>query len=295
MDSVWDLPSGAEAFRQQVWWIRLARGASFRDLNLPLALTRRMEYCTRQSSDHYTALQGLRYGETLALGGSIKLAREIAASRLGQKIEQSAFWRTLLLFFVNHPEMDSNWVAPIIDFIQANKFAGEPIVTAYGAGHRQAPWPDFSIKGRTPASMMRLVREWNADMTSKNPRDSFSWPTSNIQGFRFIEDCDGPEHHREWTVHELLASPELYLEGRALRHCVFTYAPKCRRGETTIWSLRLRTGQNEKRMATIEVNPRKGEIIQTRAKANSYVGERSQEMIRRWAEAAGLQINPRSW
>jgi hypothetical protein len=295
MDSVWDLSPGHDAFRQQVWWIRLARGASFRDLNLPLPLTRRMEHYIRQSPDHYTAMQALRYGETLAFGGNIRLAREIAASRLGQKIEHSAFWRTVLLFFANHPEMDRSWVIPIIDFIQASKFAGEPIVTAHGAGQRQAPWPDFSIKGRTPASMMRLVREWHGDVTSKNLRDSFSWPASNIQAFRFVEDCDETEHQREWTIHELLTSPELYLEGRTLRHCVFTYAPKCRRGETTIWSLRLRTNQREKRMATIEVNPRKGEVIQTRAKANSYAGERSKEMIRRWAEAAGLHINPRSW
>jgi PcfJ-like protein len=118
---------------------------------------------------------------------------------------------------------------------------------------------------------------------------------SNIPVFRFLEYGDEPEHQREWTIRELLTSPELYLEGRALRHCVFTHAPKCRRGETTIWSLRLRTGQLEKRMATIEVNPRKGEIIQTRAKANSYAGERSTQIIRRWAEAAGLHINPRSW
>lgn len=295
MDSVWDLTSGAEAFRQQVWWIRLTRGASFRDLDLPLALTRRMDHYIRQSPDHYTALQALRYGETLALGGSIKLAREVATSRLGQKIEHSAFWRTVLLFFVNHPELGLNWVVPILDFIQAIKFAGEPIVTAHGTGYRQAPQPDFSIKGRTPASMMRLVREWNADMTSKNHRETFSWPASNIQGFRFMENCDQPEHQREWTIHELLANPELHLEGRALRHCVFTYGPKCRRGETTIWSLRLRTNQQQKRLATIEVNPRKGEIIQTRAKANSYAGERSQEMIRRWAKSAGLLINPRSW
>jgi hypothetical protein len=295
MDSVWDLPPGPDAFPQQVWWIRLARGASFRDLNLPLAFTRRMEHFTRQSPDHYTALEALRYGESLALGGNIRLAREIAASRLGRKIEHSAFWRTVLLFFVNHPDMGLNWVVPIVDFVQANKFTGEPIVTAHGTGHRRAPWPDFSIKGRTLASMMRLVREWHGDMTSKNPRDSFSWAASNIQGFRFIEACDQPERQREWTIRELLTSPDLYLEGRALRHCVFTYAPKCRRGESTIWSLRLRTDQHEKRIATIEVNPRKGEIIQTRAKANSYASERSQEIIRRWADAAGLQINPRSW
>src|SRR5262249_2547760 len=192
MDSVWDLSPGHDAFRQQAWWIRLARGASFRDLNLPLPLTRRMEHYIRQSPDHFTALQALRYGETLAFGGSIRLARKIAASRLGQKFEHPAFWRTVLLFFVNHPEMDPNWVIPIIHFIEANKFAGEPIVTAHGVGQRQAPWPDFSIKGRTPASMMRLVREWNADAISKNLRDSFSWLASNIQGFRFVEDCDQP-------------------------------------------------------------------------------------------------------
>lgn len=98
MDSVWDLAPGAEAFSQQAWWIRLARGASFRELNLPLPLTRRMEHFIRQSPDHHTALQGLRYGETLALGGNIKLAREIAASKLGNRIENPAFWRTVILF-----------------------------------------------------------------------------------------------------------------------------------------------------------------------------------------------------
>src|SRR6185369_8901689 len=52
MDSVWDLPPGPEAFRQQSWYIRLGRGASFRDLNLPLNLTRRMENCARQAPAH---------------------------------------------------------------------------------------------------------------------------------------------------------------------------------------------------------------------------------------------------
>ena len=137
--------------------------------------------------------------------------------------------------------------------------------------------------------------KWNADLTARKPAESFSWPPSGIQGFRFVENCDPCEGQREWTIHELLTSAELYREGRALRHCVYTYAPQCRRGETTIWSLRLRAIGLERRMATIEVDPRKGQIIQTRAKANSYAGQRSQEMIRQWAELAGLQVNPRSW
>ena len=295
MDSVWDLPPGPEAFRQQAWYIRAARGASFRALNLPLTITKRMEHYIRQAPDHYTVPQSLRYGETLGMGGSVKLAREVADTRLGQRIEHFEFWRTVLLFFVNHHEMDLALVKPIIDFVQANKFAGEEIVTAHGIGYRQAPWPDFSIKGRTVASMLRLVQEWNADVTARKPNRDFSWPLSNVQGFRFVENGDAAENIREWTIHELVSSAELYLEGRALRHCVYTYAPKCRRGETTIWSLRLRVGGQEKRIATIEVNPRKGEIIQTRTKANSHAGPHSQEVIRQWAAVAGLEVNSRSW
>jgi len=59
--------------------------------------------------------------------------------------------------------------------------------------------------------------------------------------------------------------------------------------------VRLSIGGQEERIATIEVNPRKGEIIQTRAKANSYTGRHSQEMIRQWTAVAGLQVNSRSW
>jgi hypothetical protein len=40
MDSVWDFVEGPEGFRQQSWFFRLGRGASFRGLNLPLVLTR---------------------------------------------------------------------------------------------------------------------------------------------------------------------------------------------------------------------------------------------------------------
>ena len=85
MDSVWDLASGPEGFRQQSWHIRLGRGASFRAFNLPLVLTRKMEHYVRQAPDHYTVSQALRYGETRGLGGREALAREIVAGRLGQK------------------------------------------------------------------------------------------------------------------------------------------------------------------------------------------------------------------
>src|SRR6266404_600424 len=49
MDSVWDLPPGPDAFRQQAWWIRLGRGSSLRSLDLPIVLTRRMAHHARHA------------------------------------------------------------------------------------------------------------------------------------------------------------------------------------------------------------------------------------------------------
>jgi len=46
-------------------------------------------------------------------------------------------------------------------------------------------------------------------------------------------------------------------------------------------------------MATIEVDPHKRSIIQTRAKCNQRPGVRSYEIIRQWAAWAGLQFDSR--
>jgi len=293
MDSVWDLAAGPEGFRQQSWYIRLGRGASFRTLSLPLVLTRKMEHYVRQALDHYTVSQAFRYGEIRGLGGSEALAREIVVGRLGQKITHSEFWRTVLWFFLAHPDMGLEQVNPIIDFIDANKFAGEEVVTENGAACRTAPWPDFSMKGRTFKSILRLTCAWHSDLSMGEKGRSFSWAKSGIQGYRFLEKRVGEEKDREWSIQEILESGALRAEGRAMHHCVYSYANQCWRGETTIWSLRLRINDQEKSMATIQVDPRKRAIIQARAKCNMRPGGQSNEIIRQWSAWAGLQYDLR--
>ena len=252
-----------------------------------------MEHYVRQAPDHYTVPQALRYGETRGLGGVEALAREIAIGRLGQKIERPEFWRTALNFFVANPEMKHEQVNAIVDFIHANKFAGDEVLTENGTEIRTAPWPDFSMKGRTLKSILRLVSAWHADLSITRQGKWFFWRKSSIQQYRFLEKRSGEEHDRDWTILELLDSGALHAEGQAMRHCVYSYANLCRRGETTIWSLRLRVNGEEKRMATIEVDPRRRSIIQARAKCNVRPGVRSFEIIRQWAVWAGLQFDLR--
>ena len=76
-----------------------------------------------------------------------------------------------------------------------------------------------------------------------------------------------------------------------MRHCVYSYTDRCRRGETTIWSLRLRIHGEEKRMVTIELDPHRRSIVQARAKCNSRPGGRSFEIMQQWANHAGLHFD----
>lgn len=291
MDSAWDVENGADAFRQQSWFIRLGRGTALRALNLPLELTRSMEHHTRHAPDHYTPYQALRYGEVKGLGGGEKLAREVAIGPLGRRIEHFGFWRTVLQFFVANADLSLEHVNPIIDFIQANKFGGEEIQTEHGLRRRNPLWPEFSMKGRTLNSILRLVTEWHSDLAVTAPGKRFAWKPSGIKAFQFLEYRQDEEHDREWSIHELLDSGALHVEGKVMRHCVYSYADRCRRGETTIWSLRLRVNGEEKRMVTIVVNPCRRAIIQIRAKCNLHPGSRSREILQQWATFAGLAFD----
>ena len=139
-------------------------------------------------------------------------------------------------------------------------------------------------------SILRLVLAWHADLAISKNGAWCSWRKSGIQGYRFLEKRSEEEGDRDWTILELLDSGALQAEGRAMHHCVYSYAERCRRGETTIWSVRLRIDGHEKRIVTVEVNPYKRSIIQARAKCNRRPSGRSGEIIRQWAAWAGLEL-----
>jgi hypothetical protein len=139
-------------------------------------------------------------------------------------------------------------------------------------------------------SILRLVLAWHADLAIGKNGAWCSWRKSGIQGYRFLEKRSEEEGDRDWTILELLDSGALQAEGRAMHHCVYSYAGRCRRGETTIWSVRLRIDGHEKRIVTVEVNSYRRSIIQARAKCNRRPSGRSGEIIRQWAAWAGLEL-----
>lgn len=159
--SVWRAGTGLVRLKQHTWYVRLGRGESVRRLDLPIALTRAMAHRLTAAPDHLTMTAALRWAQVTALGGSEDLARAVLATRLGRSLEHDAVWAPVVAFLARAPELPVEHVGPIVDFIHHHCVEGRRGLRADGSyGPLPPPWPDFTLKGRTPASLMRLVSGW---------------------------------------------------------------------------------------------------------------------------------------
>src|SRR6185369_14325462 len=139
----------------------------------------------------------------------------------------------------NAATVDPAQIAPMIDFIQAIRHDRVAVETADGIVHLEPPQPDFSIKGRTVLSMLRLMRDWHGSLGLAG--GGFAWTPSPLQPMLLEEPSqDASAPPRRWQMMELTNSAQLRTEGAALHHCVASYDGRCCRGMSRIWSLRFR-------------------------------------------------------
>jgi hypothetical protein len=276
---------------EQEWYKHLGRGHSIRTAGLPLPYTRAMTHHFQQAPHHYSVTAALRWGQVRGLGGPEGLARAVAATRLGREFGGEEFWLTVLRFFVRHPRMDTAHVGPVVDFLQAQRFEPrEVFLPGPGLTRQGPPRPDYSLKGRTVASLLRQVGDWHRQVGRDDRPPALAWARSGIKEFRHVEGTEQQENLRLWAVRELLTSRDLLLEGQALRHCVAEYARDCSRRRTTIWSLRVDAGRGPVRALTVEVDPAGRAILQARGRANRLPRPAERAVLERWAAREGLRI-----
>jgi hypothetical protein len=281
--AAWLAADTAAAREHQGWFIAFGRGARFRDLALPVALTRRMEHVFLQTRDHVAIEHALRRAEVIGLGGSEALAAEVCASRLGESFTSPASWRAALRWLVRwEAEIDRVQVRPIIDYLHA--YSAEPA--------------DGVLRGRTPASLARLVEAWHLSLLRIRGRGSRSWPRSPWRELLHDVPSPGDDQRRiEWRLIELLDNAQLSEESRAMHHCVATYLSRCLSGHSTIWSLRRRVVHPDgaslpRSMLTIEIDPRCSTIVQVRGFANQRASGQPLELVRGWAARENLRWAP---
>lgn len=285
MDAAWFTGDTYDARCQQAWFVHLGTGENIRTATLPITYTKRMAHQFMLAPADLTVDAALRWGQIQGLGGSERLCRAVIATRLGSSFENDEFWITVLRFLIDNPMLDLAQVGPIVDYIYAQKFEWTPI---HGPGPRTAPQPNFTIKGRTPHSLLRQVEAWHRTL-ARTPTYQAEWQPSGVANFRFVE---GTEHgsRRVWTITELLSTKALVAEGRALQHCVASYAHSCARRSCAIFTMEVEDSDGLRKVLTLEVHLPTKVICQARGKRNIEPGDKHRTLLRRWAEQSHLTL-----
>jgi hypothetical protein len=291
MTSVWfDLPQ-CEALPQHGWYKHLGLGQNIRTAHLPLRFTKAMAYLFTQAPDHYSAVSAVRWAQVRGLGGSEALARAVLGTRLGKMLENEDFWEGVLHFFINRRSFDLAQVGPVVDFLQHQRFEWREGVSPDGVfGEQPPPRPNYSMKGRTVASILWQVEDWHRQLGQDTQQPSLSWRHSPYQDFRLVEGSEALGNMRVWTISELLTSRALFLESHAMRHCVATYGKYCARRQTSIWSMQVENQRGRHRVLTIEVDMAKKMISQARRKCNRLPQPAERQVLECWAAQEGLKV-----
>lgn len=150
--------------------------------------------------------------------------------------------------------------------------------------------PEFSFKGRTLSSMIKLSDDWHRSIYSTTVTKSRSWPQT------FAPWIHEKKDHCVKVI-ELTTSNALADEGRKQRHCVYSYEENCLRGWSKILSMRwvvpaddLAQDAEVLRRLTIEVNHQQKEVVQVRGRFNRDADEHEMKMVRLWAGQHGYRI-----
>lgn len=275
--SAWFGRSTLRDHERRRWFVAIAGGASIRSLALPLAITRRMGDCFLRTPDHFGIDHALRRAEVIGLGGSRELAEAVLATRLGETFVDGERWRVALAWLVRcGDDVDLAQVGPLVDYLRANL--------------RQV-----DLRGRTFASVMRLVRAWHGHLGGRRVR-LVRWAPSRAAGLVVpVAPTEREPRSGEWTLVELVNSHALAHEGRTQHHCVSTYVNDCVTGRSTIWSLRHRFCDEgfPRSVLTIEVNTAKRMIVQVRGKMNMKPHGLPLDLVHQWAAREGLRTSVR--
>jgi hypothetical protein len=278
----------AESKRQ--WFVAHAAGVSFRSLDLPIRMTRNMERIFLGSRDHMAIEYAIRRAELLGLDANDELLQAVLATPRARDLRNGEFWRTVWIFLIaNARAIDVAQIGPVIDFLQAIRHDRVTVETPTGVVTRGPLQPSFSLKGRTAQSVLRLMNEWHRGLGMAH--GGVAWPASPLRPM-FVEQAaaDPSAPAAVWQLTELTNGAQLRVEGSALRHCVASYADRCWRGGSRIWSLRLRRGEKVRHVLTIEVDMKRRAVVQARGWGNRRPAGTPLRLLQDWAARERLRL-----
>ncbi|MFO0953237.1 MAG: PcfJ domain-containing protein [Isosphaeraceae bacterium] len=294
MNTAWLEGPTREGSLHQSWFLHVAKGENLRTApGLPVPLTKKQAHVYLQAPCDFDVTTAFRYAQIVDLGGDERLVRSVLATRVGASFDQDEFWLTVFRWLIAQPMLDPAHHGPIIDFLHAQKFVPSvPDPRDPGPGVRRLvpPQPKLTMNGRNPEVLLRCVHGWHRNLGRERGAKDLLWGASGFPAFCF-EEGNG-ESRKVYTLTELTSSRELIDEGRAMCHCVASYAQSCHAGRTSIWSLKLvdAFGRSE-RLVTVEVIRASRQVVQARKKFNALPTPKELQVLRRWTDTGGPSLS----
>ena len=273
MTKVWFLERSQESLRQQRIYKHLARGNHIRGASLPIELSKEACQFFAQTPHHFTVNQAVRWSQIRGFGGSEQLASAIASTELGEDFRNDRFWNYFLSILASSKILEPAQVGPIVEFIREQGISTELEL------HRIAPQARLQ-------TLLRKVSEWR----KSKPSPRLTWQASGLRGFRYVPERQHEWSSLHWTIEELTDSSQLFQEGKALRHCVSSYARYCVNGISSIWSMKSVGSLSEQRRLTIEVDPSQRLVRTALGYCNRSPEKDARNVLELWAEREGLRI-----
>jgi hypothetical protein len=273
----------------QRWFVHLGRGGNIRTADgLPHPLTRRAAHSFCQAPRNYRIDDAFLWADVHGAGGTAIIADALRGTPLQFGLLRLAarreFWLSVLRFFIQNPMLDHRQFGPVCDFLDEMKYGGR-------RGGEPAQ-PQLSMKRRTVPALLAQVDAWHRELHRLRRPVNLAWAPGPVSGFALEEGEVGEDSYSSWRISELLSGHELAVEGKAMRHCVASYAASCHEGHCAIFSMTVKTSSSTKptRCVTIEVDRGSRQIRQVRGRLNRDPKARERRVLSRWAAAAKLSV-----
>ncbi len=275
------------------WYIHIGIGQNIRTApDIPVQLTKKMAHHFLNAPKQYSVDEAIRWGQVHALGGDKRLVDALRGTQLIEDYPNDDFWLSVIRFFIANPMLDVYHVHPIIDYIWNQKFQNQQVFVGRGVIEEiDPPQPNFTMKGRTPDTLLRQVNEWHQELGRETRGGELQWSRSDIGEFNYRVGSKEKRNLKYWYIRELLSTKELVAEGRAMKHCVSTYAKSCYAGHKSIWTLESEEDENGRnKMLTIEVSHPEKLIRQVRGKRNRLPTLQEKYLLELWVAKENLKI-----
>jgi len=273
--------------------ISIAGGNSFYEEvktgGIHVPLTRKMCHEVLASSSDLTFLQAIRRVQIDHLGGDRRLWKAWLATRpgrsLGTEVDET-FWNSVLNWLAQNPMLDRTQVSPLCDYITTRRNENR----------------NFSMKGRAANLLIEGMEAWHAELQAgRAQRNAPHVPRAENylpSGFRGAvydrtREGKGGKIVEIWKFEEILTLRDLTQEGRAMHHCVASYAASIERREISIWSLSRRDNTGNYHALTIEVRNSSRSVVQARGVCNKLPSGPEANVLAMWAQKNDLTVTGR--